>query len=264
MTAIGFPNLCALPIADEVHISVVFSWHLNLAFEMQKAWQRHYPRVRLGGPAIDTNPSDFTPGLYLRPGYTITSRGCPNHCPWCLVPQREGPLRTLPIRPGYIIQDNNFLACPRDHQERVFEMLLSVGRQAEFTGGLAPHLLEPWHADMFRIVPIRKLGFAADTIAELPYLRRAREILDFLKPPKLRCFVLIAWNSETITEAEERLAQVYREGFWPYPMLYQPPAKERLIYPQPWRQLARTWSRPVLAWQRAKELGLCKSSEQPS
>ena len=37
----------------------------------------------------------FTPGLYLKQGYTITSRCCYNHCWFCSVSKHEGALREL-------------------------------------------------------------------------------------------------------------------------------------------------------------------------
>lgn len=256
------PHEKTLPIADEVHISVAFTWHVDYSYHLLDAWRKHYPTVRIGGPAIDTTPpDDFTPGLYLKPGLTITSRGCIYNCPWCLVSQREGPLRTIPIRDGYIIQDNNLLACPREHIERVFEMCARVShdqRQIDFRGGFAAHLLEPWHADLLRQIRIRRIFTAADTISSLEHLKPFREMLHWLRRHELRCYILCAYNGETIPEAEARIVKAYQAGFWPYPSLYQPPSSERIEYSSAWKELARTWARPVLAWHRATELGLCK------
>ena len=72
------------------------------------------------------------PGMYLKKGYVITSRGCPNRCWFCSVPRREGGrLRELPITEGNIVLDDNLLACSRQHIEAVFEML---GRQERASG----------------------------------------------------------------------------------------------------------------------------------
>ena len=59
------------------------------------------------GPATGMCGEAFTPGLYLKHGYTITSRGCHNHCWFCSVPKREGTLRELPITDGWNILDDN-------------------------------------------------------------------------------------------------------------------------------------------------------------
>src|SRR3972149_2005795 len=84
------------PAASEVHVSVTFTWDIPTAERLALAWGQHYPRVLLGGPALDSRPDGFIPGRYLRAGVTFTSRGCNLHCPWCLVPRREGPLRLIP------------------------------------------------------------------------------------------------------------------------------------------------------------------------
>ena len=59
--------------------------------------------VHMGGPAFNMPGGDFVPGMYLKKGYVITSRGCPNRCWFCSVPRREGGrLRELPITEGNI------------------------------------------------------------------------------------------------------------------------------------------------------------------
>jgi radical SAM superfamily enzyme YgiQ (UPF0313 family) len=74
--------------ADEVHISVSFTWDLKKAEELEKSW-RYVAPTKIGGPATGMRGEDFTPGLYLKKGYVITSRGCPNRCWFCSVPKRE-------------------------------------------------------------------------------------------------------------------------------------------------------------------------------
>ena len=76
------------------------------------------------------------PGLYLKHGYTITSRGCHNNCWFCSVPKREGALRELPINDGWNILDDNLLACSENHIRAVFEMLKRQKHKPEFTGGI--------------------------------------------------------------------------------------------------------------------------------
>jgi len=120
---IGLPPL-GCPKYDQIHISVTFTWDIRKAVSLIDNW-RPFGKIFLGGPAYNgpDNTDPFEPGRYLRKGVTITSRGCPNACPWCGVPQREGKLRELPIRVGHIIQDNNLLACSKSHIRKVFEML---------------------------------------------------------------------------------------------------------------------------------------------
>ncbi len=157
---VGDPPLWR-PEADEVHISCAFTWDIEEARRLQEAWAQHYPVVKLGGPAIGGN-GDFVPGMYLRHGVTITSRGCPRRCPWCLVPDYEGGIRTLPICRGHIAQDNNLLATPKDHQSAVFQMLRDQGRAVSFPGGLDARLLTDWAVVQLSTVRIKEVFLAAD------------------------------------------------------------------------------------------------------
>lgn len=118
--------------ADQVHVSVTFTYDIPRAERLAKAWER-VAQVTMGGPAMGAAGGDFTPGMYLKPGYVITSRGCPNWCWFCSVPKREGDIRELPITEGYNVLDDNLLACSEEHIRKVFAMLK---RQRMGAGGV--------------------------------------------------------------------------------------------------------------------------------
>jgi len=248
---VGDPPLWR-PEAEEVHISCAFTWDIEEAHRLQQAWAHHYSVVKLGGPAINGSTGEFVPGMYLKHGVTITSRGCPNKCPWCLVPDREGDLQTLDIKPGWIVQDNNLLATPKTHQEGVFGMLREQHRKASFPGGLDARLMDDWIVDQLEAIPIKEAFLAADTKAAIPILYNVRPKLNFLSRRQLRCYVLIAYNDETIPEAQARLEAVWQAGFLPFAQLYQPP-DYHINYPPEWNGLARTWSRPAAMFAMHKD-----------
>lgn len=109
--------------ADEVHVSVTFTWDIPIAEWLAKQWEP-VATVKIGGPAYNEPGGDFIPGMYMRHGYVITSRGCPNRCWFCAVPKREGGmLRELPVTDGWILTDDNLLACSPGHIDEVFAML---------------------------------------------------------------------------------------------------------------------------------------------
>jgi len=251
MVYIGDPPLWRRE-ADEVHVSCTFTWNIDEACRLQEAWAEYYPVVKLGGPAINGSHGDFVPGMYLKQGVTITSRGCPRQCPWCLVPDREGKIRTLPIQPGHIVQDNNLLATPQDHQVAVFHMLREQGRAVSFPGGLDTRLLTTEVAMMLNTVKIKELFLAADSTGALLQLRDAVWKLSFLKRRQLRCYVLIAYGGETIEQATARLEAVWEIGCLPFAQLFQPP-DHYIDYPKEWKALARTWSRPAAMFAMHKE-----------
>ena len=63
--------------ADQIHVSVAFTWDIPRAEELAYMWQSVAP-TSIGGPAFNERGEEFEPGMYLKQGYTITSRGCPN------------------------------------------------------------------------------------------------------------------------------------------------------------------------------------------
>jgi len=240
---VGDPPLWR-PEADMVCVSVTFTWDIEESRRLQQAWAQYYPAVLIGGLAMGDRPDGFAPGFYVKYGVTITSRGCNNNCPWCLVPQTEGKLRTIRIMPGYISQDNNLLQCPASHRRAVFQMMSCQPRAASFPGGLDARLITDEIADELRGLRIHQVFLAADTEAALRPLRKAIKRLSFLPRQKLRCYVLIGYGDETPEQAEARLRKVWELGAMPFAQLYQPP--DRYIeYFHNWKMLARTWSRPA-------------------
>lgn len=246
LVAIGDPGLFR-PEADVVYVSCTFTWDIEEAERLAAAWGQYYP-VRLGGPAIRGAYSPtFPPGRFVRTGVTFTSRGCPGNCPWCLVPEREGKLVELDeIAPGYVIQDNNFLATSTNHRQRVYRMLAEQRRGAEFRGGLEAARITDEVADELRGLRIREAWLAADTAGALKPLRQAVKRLSFLglRSNRLRCYVMIG-RGEAVEQAEARLESVWGIGAMPFAQLYQPPEHERLCYSTEWRALERKWARPA-------------------
>ena len=122
---------------EEVHISVTFTWDLEKADDLYEAWQLLGVPVDVGGPAFDDRMGDFTPGMYLKPGMTITSRGCNKECWFCSVPKcAKGVIRELPIQAGWNILDDNILGTSEKHFRAVIEMLKCQPERAIFSGGL--------------------------------------------------------------------------------------------------------------------------------
>lgn len=239
---VGDPPLWR-PEAKEVHVSVAFTWDMWEGLRLSKAWGQYYPDVRIGGPAFASPVNGFVMGRYLKPGVTITSRGCNNNCPWCLVREREGKLREYDFWAGSIIQDNNFFQCSGRHLDRVFTML-SGQHGIVFSGGLAAELLTAKNVDRLRGLRISQLFFACDTKEAIKTLRKAGEKLKDFPRDKLRCYVLLAYKGETIGQARERLALVWEAGFIPFSQLYQPPEKH-IDYPLEWTKLNWFHSRPA-------------------
>jgi hypothetical protein len=210
--------------ADEVHVSVTFEWDLQKAEVLAEQWKSVAP-VKVGGPATGSPALDFTPGMYLKHGYTITSRGCPNKCARCLVPKREGPLRILEIKDGWDVLDNNLLACPTEHQEAVFEMLLKQGEPAKFTGGLEAARITPWHCEWLKRLKTDSIWTAFDHPGKMDGVYNAVELLKAAgivaphKRKRVGAYVLMGWHGDSPAEAEKRLRWVIGLGIRTQAML---------------------------------------------
>lgn len=237
--------------ADEVHVSVTFSWDLPLAERLAEYWSWVAP-VKIGGPATGEAGGEFVPGRYVKKGYVLTSRGCPNRCWFCSVWKREGTeTRELPTTEGYNLLDDNILACSDDHIKRVFAMLAAGKKQyrkpVEFTGGLEAARLKQWHVEALRELRPKQMFFAYDTPDDLAPLQRVGAmLLDAgwtTASPTLRAYVLCGYPKDTFEAAGRRMAETIEAGFMPMAMLYRGQDGRRS---PDWMRWQREWARPAL------------------
>lgn len=238
--------------ADEIHISVTFTWDLPAAKRLEKEWRCVAP-LKIGGPATGEAGKNFTPGLYVKKGYVITSRGCPNKCWFCSVWRREGQkIRELPITEGWNILDDNILACSDQHIKQVFEMLHSAKKKygkVEFTGGLEAARLKDWHVKELKKLKPKQLFFAYDTPDDLEPLQYAGKLLNsngIKSHPHshvLRCYVLCGYPGDTIEKATKRMQETLTAGFTPMAMLFRDHTGK---YDLTWKRWQREWARPAI------------------
>lgn len=235
-----------LPKETPVMVSVTFNWDIAEGERLVRAWQAYFEDVRLCGPAFDDPGEEFTPGMFVKKGVVVTSRGCPKSCSFCLVPKREGPIRELKIKDGWNVFDNNLLACSREHIEQVFEMLRRQPEPAHFTGGLDKTLLESWHINLLKSIRLKRAWFALDSESGFPALERAADLLSGFPHEKKYCYVLVGYRQETPRDAEARLMRVFNLGFMPFSMLYRGPETVTRMHRDPeWRKLVRKWCNPA-------------------
>jgi hypothetical protein len=258
---VGRPPLWAE--ADEVHVSVAFSWDLAEAERLARDWGHVTRNVRIGGPGTGERSGEFVPGRYLKDGYTITSRGCPNNCWFCDAWKREGhEVRELPVRDGWDVLDSNLLACSEGHVRKVFAMLERVKRERRkrvlFTGGLEAYRLRRWHVEGLRRLRPQRMFFAYDTPDDYAPLvaagRMLREAGWTVRSRTACCYVLIGFPWDTFARAEERLVDTVRAGFWPMAMLYR---DRKGTEPDPaWVTFRVPWTRAAKVQRKLAELGV--------
>lgn len=243
--------------ADEVHVSVTFTADKMIAERLAEQW-RHVANVKVGGVAYGDTSLEFIPGRYIKPGYTITSRGCPRRCWFCGVWKKWPQPNVLPIYEGWNVLDDNLLACPQDHVEAVFSMLRRQGRRVEFTGGLEALALQDYQVDLLAsLKPRPNMFFAYDPGDAFETLESAaRRLLDAgftAESHRMRVYVMIGFPKDTFELADGRLREMMSIGFTPHAMLWLPetPSQEKYRPAPEWRTFQRRWARPAIIHARA-------------
>jgi hypothetical protein len=240
--------------ADEVHISVTFTWDLKRGEWLYKQWKGAGFNTKISGVATGERGGDFVAGMYLKKGYTITSRGCNNNCWFCTVPQREGGLRELSIVEGYNVLDDNLLACSREHKDKVFEMLKRQKQRPQFTGGLEAKILTKEDAEKLYQLKPKTMFFAYDTPDDYEHLVNAGKILrevGFKQSSQIaRCYVLVGFHNDTFEKAERRLRDAWAAGFFPFAMLYRDFEGK---YSQEWKRFQKVWAAHQVVATKIKE-----------
>lgn len=242
--------------ADEVHVSVTFTYDKAIAERLAEQWKFVAP-VKVGGVAYGDTSLEFVPGRYIKPGYTITSRGCPRRCWFCSVPKKWPTVNHLPIYDGWNVLDDNLLACKRDHVEAVFDMLrrqkLPLNGRIEFSGGLEALSLQDYQVDLLASLSPRPNCFFAydpgDAFETLESAARRMIAAGFTaKSHRLRTFVLIGYPKDTLDLAAARLQQMRSIGFTPFAMLWKPetPSQEKYRPGPEWKRFQRSWARPAM------------------
>jgi hypothetical protein len=250
----GPPDLLAYAAEpDAVHVSVTFSADKPRAEKLAEQWQ-HIAPTSIGGRVYGEYDLEFTPGLYIKPGYLLTSRGCPRRCWFCDVWKRRPDATPIPVlHDGWNVLDDNLLACPEWHVRRVFAMLSQQQRQVCFTGGLEALSLEDYHVHLLSSLKPRPRCFFAydpgdafDTLVSAAHRMLAAGFTQ--QSHGLRVYVLIGYPFDTFRKAEIRLRDMLRIGFTPHAMLWQPdtPSAEKWRPAPEWRAFQRQWVRPTI------------------
>lgn len=168
-------------------------------------------------PEIDAAFPDYS--IYPECDYAIgyLTRGCPNHCPWCVVPAKEGnihPYRTWEqiVRPDskkLVLMDNNILAC--EHGISQLESLIGSGYAIDLNQGMDARLVDDRIAGILaRLKWIRFIRFSCDQIPQIEAIERAAELLEKhgKKPYNLFIYLLVTKDLENAAYRVERLKRL--------------------------------------------------------
>ena len=142
------------------------------------------------------------------------TRGCPNHCRWCIVPKKEGGIR--PYRTWrdivrtdtdkLVLMDNNILACEYGIEQ--LESLTSSGYKIDLNQGMDARLVTDDVADILsRLKWIRFIRFSCDQKSQIDPIRYTIEMLGKhgVRPYRIFVYLLVTADIEDAAERVEAL-----------------------------------------------------------
>lgn len=151
------------------------------------------------------------------------SRGCIRHCPFCLVREKEGyitpvtPVNLNPLGKHIEVLDNNFFANPAWHD--AIEYLLSAKQKVNLHG-VDVRIMDEEQAYWLNRLPLYKSIHIAWDFPQLDLTEKLREVIRYIKPYKLMCYVLVGFNS-TIEEDMYRIERLRELKIKPFVMPYR-------------------------------------------
>lgn len=128
---------------------------------------------------IDMLQPDYSiyPTIDSRTSYGFLTRGCPNRCRWCVVPQKEGNIRPYMdidditmngIRSYVVLMDNNVLASSYGLSQ--IEKIVYRKYHVDFNQALDARLVSDDIARLLAKVKwIKRIRFGCDTAAQISY-----------------------------------------------------------------------------------------------
>lgn len=279
-----FPNLCLMKISayhksqgDEVEWANPMFGEYDRVYESKiftfspDCTDVYNCEIIRGGTGIDLHSTlpdyidrlqpDYSiyPDIDDKTAYGFITRGCPNKCYWCVVPQKEGNVRPyMDIdeitqdgkRPNVVLLDNNILACDYGIEQLV--KIADKGYHIDLNQGNSARLVTPEIAEIF--ARIKWIGsiirFAADTPKQIAEVENAMRLIDaecerIGKKP--RSYLIYTMIGGDINEDYERLSH-----FKKYPRVR--------IIAQPYRdfnnpnQVIPQWQKDMARWAMRREL----------
>lgn len=168
-------------------------------------------------PEIEAEFPDYS--IYPRCDYAIgyITRGCPNKCRWCVVPEKEGAIK--PYRrwqelvrtdsKKLVLMDNNILAS--DYGITQLESLIDSGYEIDLNQGMDARLVTDKIAQTIaQLKWIRHIRFSCDQISQIENIKNAAALLEEygVKPYRLFIYLLVTLDLENADYRVQELNQL--------------------------------------------------------
>jgi len=199
----------AVPYVERIFVSCIFTWNRRKA----EVW-RQYPHAEIGGSGVDLT-KNLPPEIEaVKPKINLgfTTRGCIRKCPFCIVPKKEGYIRTVgdiyDVWDGksdkITLLDNNILGL-REHFFKIIKQLKKERLKVDFNQGLDCRLVDEEVAKALSGVRHEEYKFAFDFVGVEPYVIRTINLLRKHGIRRCTWYVLVGFN----TSYEEDLYRLF-------------------------------------------------------
>lgn len=239
---------------DMVYMAKVFTFTPDYMYYI------HADKVIKGGTGYDIHSSlphcidsmqpDYSiyPSIPDNTAYGFLTRGCPNKCKWCIVPQKEGPITpymdieeiAVGKRNKIILMDNNILAAG-DYGLCQIEKSIRLNLRIDFNQGLDARLVTEDNAPLLAMAKwIKLIRFGCDTPQQVKECDRAIELLDkygYRGEYLLYCILLDDFRESFIRVNHWRIKG---KRFLPYCQPYRDINDNSRIIPQ--------WQKDMAGW----------------
>ena len=229
-----------------VYASAIFKKTLPLVARLKQV----YPSAIIGGtgydPAvtveqygIESSELDYSPYPRFRQSIGFTQRGCRLKCEFCVVPKKEGKVRSEatiaeiyrgdPNPRELLLLDNDFFGQPQ-WRDRIRE-IREGGFKVSFVQGINSRCLTEEAAEAIASVDyrddsmkVKRIYTAWDSRGDEERLFKGLELLckHGVKPDHIMVYILVGyWPGETHEDRDYRRARLREFGARPYPMPFE-------------------------------------------
>ena len=158
--------------------------------------------------------------------YGFLTRGCPRHCPFCIVGDKEG-LKSHQVagldefwrgQKEIVLLDPNITASKEC--EKLFDDLISTKAWIDFCQGLDVRCLTDKGADQLNQIKTKMIHFAWDNY-EMKTYEKLKKVRPLLKKDMRKMTVYVLVNFNTTHEQDlERIYKLRELDYSPYVMIY--------------------------------------------
>lgn len=210
---------------------------------------------------IDMLQPDYSiyPNVPKDYAYGFLTRGCPNKCKWCVVPNKEGKIRpymdvdqiAIEGRTKLVLMDNNILAAG-DYAKEQLQKIIDRGYRVDFNQALDARLVTDEFAQLLAKVKWldkNRIRFGCDTWAQVKECERAIDMIisyDFhgefflytmLNDNFQECYNRINYWWDRLQDTRERHSG---NCVYAYAQPYRDPYNPKQIIPQ-WQKDMANW-----------------------